>query len=357
MVNGLKKCVFPGAAVGLYHDGQVESTFIRVYGRTRNDEKGVAVVPETLFDLASLTKPLCTALGVLCLLQEGKIRLESRLAEVCNYTLRPEFKDTTIRQLLSHSSGLPGYKPLYASFAPVVNKENKAGILKAILKEKLAYGPGTKCVYSDLGFILLGEVIETVGGQPLDVFFRRRITGPLGLEKQIYFRPVSLFAGREANNIAATEECPWRGRLMQGEVHDEHSWLMNGVAGHAGLFGTIGGVLSLVGHLLRQWRGKASHPEFSGYLLGQALTRQYADQTWCLGFDTPSSGHSSAGRYFSPHSAGHLGYTGTSFWMDPDRGLAVVLLSNRVHPTRTNERIKRFRPLLHDKVVEAVDGK
>jgi len=357
MANGVENKVFPGAAVGLYHNRQEENTFIGVYGTTRNDEKGEVVVPETLFDLASLTKPLCTVLGMLCLLQGGKIRLESRLADVGNYNLRTEFNDITVRHLLCHSSGLPAYKPYYASFAPVINKKNKPGILKAILDEQLAYRPGSKCVYSDLGFILLGDVIETAAGQPLDIFFQRRIIGPLGLEKQILFRPVSSSAGKGVKNIAATEQCLWRGRMIQGEVHDEHSWLMNGVAGHAGLFGTIGGVLSLVVHLLKQWRGEGCHPEFSGSLLRQALTRQYAGQTWCLGFDTPSSDHSSAGKYFSSRSTGHLGYTGTSFWMDPDRELAVVLLSNRVHPTRTNERIKRFRPRFHDAVVEAVEGK
>jgi serine-type D-Ala-D-Ala carboxypeptidase len=356
--KGVEKGIFSGAAVGIYHyRGGEENRFIRTYGRTRNDAYGLPLAVDTMFDLASLTKPLCTVLSILCLVERKKIHLQSRLAELVIQTISKEQRDISVQQLLSHSSGLPAYKPYYKGFKPVIDIHNKSRLVQAVLNEKLAYRPVSNCVYSDLGYILLGVVIEAVSGLPLDTFFLQEITTPLKLEKKIQFRPPVGFLDKEEKNIVATEFCPWRGKILQGEVHDEHSWLLNGIAGHAGLFGSIEGVLSLVEHLLNQWGGKFSHPGYSNDLLARALTRQFANQTWCLGFDSPSPVHSSAGKYLSQQSAGHLGYTGTSFWMDPERELAIVLLSNRIHPTRKNEQIKQFRPLFHDTVVQAVQGK
>ena len=145
--------------------------------------------------------------------------------------------------------------------------------------------------------------------------------------------------------------------MLQGEVDDEHCWLMNGVAGHAGLFGTIQGVLEMSAHILNQWQGREEHPAYSNTLLQIALTKQYSDQTWCKGFDTPSQPGSSAGEYISGKSVGHLGFTGTSFWIDPEKDMVIVLLTNRIHPTRDNEKIKKFRPLLYDAVYQAMQGK
>lgn len=353
--KGVEKDFFSGAAVGISHfSGGQENRFVRTYGRTRSDEYGLPLAADTMFDLASLTKPLCTVLGILCLVERNKIHLQNRLGDFFRQTPGKEQRDISVEQLLSHSSGLPAYKPYYRTFRAVIDKQDKSRLVQAVLAEKLEYRPSSKCVYSDLGYILLGEMIEEVSGQSLDIFFQQEITAPLNLEKKIQFRPLTRYAGREGTNIVATELCPWRGKILQGEVHDEHCWLMNGVAGHAGLFASISGVLGMVEHLLRQWRGKASHPGYSNALLDHALTRRYAGQTWCLGFDTPSPVHSSAGKYLSPGSVGHLGFTGTSFWMDPDRELAIVLLTNRVHPTRQNKQIKQFRPLFHDTVIRAV---
>ena len=134
---------------------------------------------------------------------------------------------------------------------------------------------------------------------------------------------------------------------MKGEVHDEHCWLLGGVAGHAGLFGTAAGVLRLCEALLDGWKGRERNCGWAA-VLPQALQRQLAHQTWCMGFDTPTAGASSSGSFFAPSSVGHLGFTGTSFWIDPERELIVVLLSNRVHPSRENIRIRQFRPRFHD---------
>lgn len=353
--NGVERGFFSGAAAGIYHvRGEKKNRYLLAAGTTRRDEQGRAVTPETLFDLASLTKPLCTVLSILCLLEQKKIHLGSRLGEMLQYEIRNEQRNITLQQLLSHSSGFKAYKPYYQSFQPIINKKNSSRLIRLILEENMAYTLGEKCVYSDLGYILLGHIIEKVSGLPLDRFFRQEIVGPLKLEKKIRFHPLSIYSKKQNKNCAASEFCPWRKKLMQGEVHDEHCWLMNGVAGHAGLFGSVAGVLTLVVQLLRQWLGKESHPAFSNGLLRKALTRQYTHQTWCLGFDTPSPLNSTAGKYLSLRSAGHLGFTGTSFWMDPDRELAIVLLTNRIHPTRANQQIKKFRPLFHDAVFKAV---
>ncbi len=156
----------------------------------------------------------------------------------------------------------------------------------------------------------------------------------------------------EKHNIAATERCLWRDRIIQGEVHDEHCFLMGGVAGHAGLFGTLDGVLSLCTHIQKTWKGKKTGLPVDKRILDIALQRKYPDRTWCLGFDTPSTtGYTSAGKYLSKKSVGHLGYTGTSFWIDPEKYTILVLLTNRVHPSRENKKIKEFRPWFHDQVM------
>jgi CubicO group peptidase (beta-lactamase class C family) len=158
---------------------------------------------------------------------------------------------------------------------------------------------------------------------------------------------------KKLENYAFMEECPFRQRMLRGEVSDENAHALGGVAGHAGLFGTMEGVLLFAVHLLDQWQGREEHPGYRSRDLRKFLKKQkIPGSTWALGFDTPSPTGSSGGKYLSPVSVGHLGFTGTSFWIDPVRELVMVLLSNRVHPSRENERIKKFRPLLHDAVIE-----
>ena len=229
-------------------------------------------------------------------------------------------------------------------------------ILQKIVKEPLQYSRGTTCLYSDLGFILLGLLLEKSAQIPLDQLYRKNIIEPLNLAEKIFFMPSNSSVQTEKTKMAATEDCPWRKKIMQGEVHDEHCWLMGGVAGHAGLFGTVGGVLSLCECLLDCWQERASHPAFSNNLLRYALNWKQPGESWRLGFDTPSSGRSSSGRYFSPKSVGHLGFTGTSFWIDPEQNVIVVLLTNRVHPSRENIKIREFRPFFHDFLMEKICG-
>jgi CubicO group peptidase (beta-lactamase class C family) len=356
--KGLSKGVFSGAAVGVYHfhKGQ-EQRLMTCQGRTRSDEEGEFVTRETYFDLASLTKPFCTALSILCLMQNKEIDWDTHIFDrLSSFVIHNEYKKITIEQLLTHSAGLIAYKPLYQAYPPLPGNEKKEQLIREFMRERLAYLPGTLCLYSDLGFILLGALIEKVSGTTLDDFFDNEIMKPLYFQEGIQFRRLNR-PKKKVRNTAATELCPWRQKMLQGEVHDEHAWLMNGVAGHAGLFGTITGVLTLTEQILHQWKGRKTHPAFSNTLLQLALTKKYRNHSWCRGFDTPAGQGSSAGNHFSAASVGHLGYTGTSFWIDPEQEMIVVLLCNRVHPSRKNEQIKQFRPLLHNRVVEALREK
>lgn len=280
----------------------------------------------TLFDIASLTKPLSTVTLAMLALEAGKLSLGDRP--------RPEF---TVEDLLSHASGLPAWKLLGHS---------RDEILHAVMQEPLESPPRTVARYSDLGFILLGATIEKSLGAPLDRLFAQRIATPLTIGTT--FNPPDHAA------CAPTENG------LQGSVHDENAQAMGGVAGHAGLFSTARDVSRLAHALVTAWHGarSSSLPR----LVPQARLRQFwtpstvPGSTWCLGWDRPAATGSSAGTRWPREGVGHLGFTGCSLWIDPPRARWVVLLSNRVNPSRQNERIKQFRPLIHDAIVAALDG-
>ena len=353
LVQGVEQGVFPGgaAAVSWGSGGERKrgSAFAGIKDIRYPDE---TIKEDTFFDLASLSKALSTTLILYSLIEEKRIGLEDTLQDLLNLDIPKDKQGITVRHLLSHSSGLISYKPFFKSFSAERIQGNRDVLLQCILAEPLEYEKKIECQYSDLGFILLGHIIENVTGKELDLNFEERVTAPLGLEKNIfYLRGTGI--GVEKKQFAATEDCPWRGRIMQAEVHDEHCWLMDGVSGHAGLFGQAGGVLSLCEEILDQWQGKGKPCSWTGMLV-QGLLRQYDNQTWSLGFEGPSVQGSSGGKYLSSKSVGHLGYAGTSFWIDPDKQLVMVLLTNRVHPTRENTKIRKFRPYFHNKVIEGL---
>ena len=213
--------------------------------------------------------------------------------------------------------------------------------------------PGERVLYSDLGFILLDWIIEAVANQPTDLLFQQRIAGPLRLKNLFYIdlkNQSKARAARRGRLFAATERCPWRGRTLLAEVHDDNAFAMGGVSGHAGMFGDADSVMKVAAAWLDSYQGRAS-------IFSPELTRRFWQRsevpgsTRTLGFDTPT-----AGNRFGPRSVGHTGFTGTSLWIDPDRELFVVMLCNRVHPTRENEAIKKFRPKVHDMVIESFFG-
>ena len=354
--QGVNEGVFPGAAAAIAQGLAAErKEWLGCWGSAALLPEPAPLTLATCFDLASLTKPLATTLAILALVEAGTIGLEEPLADLLQRTVPEDKEKIRLAQLLSHSSGLAAHRPYYRQVKEIAPAARREAMERAILAEPLEAEPGSKAIYSDLGFMLLGWIVEAQSGTPLDSFVRERIYRPLGLAEALFFRPLAVAGGRE-ECFAATEQCPWRGRVLRGEVSDDNTHILGGVAGQAGLFGHVAAVLRLVCTLLDCWQGRATHPAFSRATLSAFLVKEgsVAASTWALGFDTPSPVGSSAGRFFSPQSVGHLGFTGTSFWLDPTRDLAVVLLSNRVHPSRENSGIKAFRPRFHDTVSAAL---
>lgn len=347
--QGLDQGVFSAvsAVLSVYRGGEW-LRFGQSAGRTQYGPISAPVRKETLFDLASLTKPLSTTLSLLALVASGRLDWQDSLVRFFPSLEGTEQAEIRLWHLLNHCSGLPAYYPYFKQRPPLCSKENKQFLRQHILTGKRLHQPGETCLYSDLGFFLLGEIIERQSGQSLDRWYQETITDPFGLTQDIHFLPLQHSHTGALENMAATEDCPWRGRIIQGEVHDEHCWLVGGVAGHAGLFGTRDGVSSLCELILDCWQGRNVQSSIPASLLRQLLEYHHPGSTWALGFDRPTPGVSSSGRSLSPRSVGHLGYTGTSFWIDPDQDLVIVLLTNRVHPSRANERIRQFRPYFHD---------
>ena len=226
---------------------------------------------------------------------------------------------------------------------------------ECLVQEALVYPIGSQVLYSDLGFMILRWVVETVAQQRLDQWVEETIYKPLGI-KDLFFipldkkRPDKDHLGRL---LAATEQCSWRNTVLEGVVHDENAYVVGGVEGHAGLFGTAEAICTLLSELLTAFHGNDKTVFFSSELV-RLFWEPCGNGERTLGFDRPSTKGSSSGRYFSPHSVGHLGFTGTSFWMEPASEIIIILLTNRVHPQRTNDKIKAFRPKLHDMIMKQI---
>jgi CubicO group peptidase (beta-lactamase class C family) len=231
----------------------------------------------------------------------------------------------------------------------------KRVLKELILKDPLAYLPGEEYLYSDLGFMILEWIIEEMTGTTMRKFLEQSFYQPLSL-KRTFLSEDAVTPPFKQEIFAATEDCIWRKKVIQGEVDDENAWALGGYSGHAGLFGTAREVYVVVNLLREHYLGKRDDylkPEtVKAFFTRQDIAR---GSDWCLGWDSPAKENSSAGRYFSRKSVGHTGFTGTSVWMDLDKDIIVILLTNRVHPTRENEKIKTFRPALHDLVMEELD--
>jgi len=321
---------------------------------------------DTVFDLASLTKPLATALALMVLADRGQLNLATPLGEVLpSAWLPPDKRPLTLRSLLTHRAGLPAWRPFYAQVLTAPAPARPALLERLVAATPLSHAPNTFTVYSDLGFMLLKAVVESLSGQNLDQFCREEISRPLGL-KPLGFIPLPKPAQtvpatenrkpKTENRIyAATEPGLIPGRPGAGAVHDENAWAAGGVAGHAGLFGPGREVFHLVACLYRAYGGEPSGPLTPAAVRLWLTVPPGADRA--LGFDTPGGdpAQRSAGRYFSPRSVGHLGFTGASFWLDLDSGQMVVLLTNRVHLGRDDKaRIAAFRPRFHEAASRAL---
>ena len=347
MQQAIAEKIFPGAVLRVSREG--ETVFFNAYGLA-NLSSRAAVTRETIFDLASLTKPLATSLAVMRLVQQNQIHLEQPLAE-----LLPEFKGSDkaavrLKHLLYHNSGLPDYRPYYKALSGVAQDSRRSVLRKHLVREALVNPIGKTVLYSDLGFMIIAWIVEHLSGRRLDHFVVDKIYRPLGLN-DLFFVARDMKGKR--GPFAATENCSWRRKVLEGQVHDENAYAVGGIEGHAGLFGTAGDIHRLLVELLFSYDGRIRSGLFHQGLLQQFFERLPGTDK-ALGFDMPSLTGSSCGRRFSQNSVGHLGFTGTSFWMDLEQSVIVILLTNRVHPTRDNEGIKEFRPKLHDTVMEAI---
>lgn len=354
MANAVAEGVFPGAVLlwarkdRLFYHKAFGVTDIRV-------QKPVTL--NTVFDLASLTKPLATALAVADLISSGQLGKETYLQDALPAACGTDKAKVTIDMLLRHRSGLPAHRPYFKALPdPLPGIEARSWLRRMVLSEPLAYEPGNKEIYSDLGYILLAWVVEYLSGVRLDAFVHDRIFAPLNID-HLFFNPLGADLTRPGEDkaslvFAATSHCPWREKMILGEVEDENAWAAGGIEGHAGLFGTASGVHRLCCQILQALENNETK------VINSSVIRCFADRKNEMmrpaGFDSPSGENPSSGRSFSKRSVGHLGFTGTSFWIDPDNGLITVLLSNRVHPSRENTDIRKFRPRIHDLIASAI---
>jgi beta-N-acetylhexosaminidase len=338
---------FPGATLAVGYRGKVA---IHAFGKLSYDAKAKATAPATMYDIASLTKVVATT-TLVAKLVEGDFAVPLDLdAKIERYLPEwasgpnPEWRHrVTVRHLMTHTSGLPPFKEYWRT------SKNKQDTLEKIFAEPLEYEPGTKEIYSDLGIILMAEIIERLTGRTLDDLARSFIFSPLAMKDTMYRPPKKLWP-----EIAPTEiDNNLRHRRVQGEVHDENAFAIGGVSGHAGVFSTAPDLAAFCQMLLNG--GVYAHQKILRRATVAQFTtpQQLSGGTRTLGWAVPTEGGSS-GHYFSAHSFGHTGFTGTSIWIDPDRQLFVVLLTNRVHPTRENIKIQKVRPALHDAVMQAL---
>lgn len=338
---------FPGATMAVGYRGKVS---FHAFGKLSYESNSPATKVDTMYDIASLTKVVVTTTLVEKLVEgdfpsplQLDAPIERFLPEWPNGP-QPEWRHrVTVRHLMTHTSGLPPFKEYWRT------STGKQDTLNRIFAEPLEYEPGTKVVYSDLGIILMAEIIQRLTGKPLDQLAREYIFDPLGMKDSMYRPPTKLWP-----EIAPTEiDNQLRHRLVQGEVHDENAYAIGGVSGHAGVFATSRDLAAFCQMLLNG--GVYGHKR----ILQRSTIAQFtapqplAQNTRTLGWVVPTEG-SSSGHYFSAHSYGHTGFTGTTIWIDPDRQLFVVLLTNRVNPTRENHKIAEVRPAVHDAVMKGL---
>ena len=348
---GIKDQAFPGATLAIGYRGKIS---LHAFGKFTYDTKSPAVEINTIYDIASLTKVVATTTLVAKLVQgDFPVRLDldapverylPEWAPAGGNVPQPEWRHrVTVRHLLTHTSGLPPFKEYWRT------SKSKQATLDKIFAEPLDYEPGTKEVYSDLGIILMAEIIARLTGRPLDVLAREYVFSPLAMSSTMYTPPKKFWP-----TIAPTEiDNQYRHRLLQGEVHDENAAAIGGVSGHAGVFSTAPDLASFCQMLLNG--GVYAHQRILRRATVSEFTapQELSGGTRTLGWAVPTEGGSS-GHFMGPHTFGHTGFTGTSIWIDPDRQVFVVFLTNRVHPTRENQKIAKVRPALHDAVMQSL---
>ncbi|MFT3921949.1 MAG: serine hydrolase domain-containing protein [Myxococcales bacterium] len=352
--EGVHEGVFPGAVAALgWREGSTVQRLSACAGVLTKE--GAFAELDTIYDLASLTKPF-VAVSALRLSQAGRVDLHGPVADVLPELAETVGGEASVASLLSHRAGLSPWGGLFRETrAPFGSAEAKRFILREAATRGYTGEPAQGSVYSDLGYIVAGEALARAAGVPLDRLVREQVTDPLGISQEVFYA-AALPADRRdelLERVAPTEQCEFRGRVVLGEVHDENCAVFGGIAGHAGLFGQADAVLDFGLALLDALEGRSRWLD-QGILRWALKPRPGGGHV--IGWDTKSAEGSSAGGLFSSRAFGHLGFTGTSIWCDPARALCVVLLSNRVHTTRENIKIRTYRPHFHDAVVRLIFG-
>lgn len=342
--KAISQGIFPGAVLLCAKDHEI--VMHESYGFADIFEKR-EMRKDSIFDLASLTKPLATTLALSKLIEKKKVSLHQQIGSILKEFKSTNKADITVDMLLRHTSGLPAYREYFKKIIKAgVNPQQY--LRRLLVQEALENKMNQKQVYSDLGFMILSWVIETITRQRLDRFVTQEIYAPLGI-RDLFFKEISPdheTVDLNGQRMVATQVCPWRQKMMVGEVDDDNAWAAGGIDGHAGLFGDAGSIYKLCSEILNALQDNPTSVLTPDIIKSFVLKVNRYDMV--AGFDTPSKINSSSGRYFSTSSIGHLGFTGTSFWIDPEISLIVIFLTNRVHPSRSNLGIKKFRPKLHD---------
>ncbi|MGB9234114.1 MAG: serine hydrolase domain-containing protein, partial [Terriglobales bacterium] len=340
LLQAIDSRAFPACSLAVTYRGELVAH--KALGRFTYEESSPAVSADILFDLASVTKVVATTAMAMILYERGMLDLEAPVAAIV-----PEFAsgnarrgEVTLRMLLAHSSGLPAYEKLF------LRAHDREELLRAAFATQLTSDPGAHAEYSDIGFIILGVALERLADEALDVFCQREVFGPLAMSRTT-FNPAKAL---RANIPPTTDDLAFRHRIIQGEVQDENASILGGVAGHAGLFSNAEDIARFAHSMLN-----GGYPILRPETVRLFSRRESAPEgtSRALGWDTPSS-PSQSGRYFSARAFGHLGYTGTSLWIDPERQLSITLLTNRTWPDCQNQAIKQVRPAFHDAVGEAL---
>jgi CubicO group peptidase (beta-lactamase class C family) len=333
---------FPAASIAITHHGLLVA--LKAFGRFTYESESPETTTATIFDLASVTKVVATTSMAMILYQRGLLDLDLPVvAVVAEFAGDDPRRDAvTLRMLLAHSSGLPAYEKLF------LHAKTRDELISAAFATPLAADPGAVAAYSDIGFIILGVALERIAEESLNRCCQHEVFGPLAMTHTAFSPP----SAWKASIPPTANDQTFRRRIIQGEVQDENASVMGGVAGHAGLFATAGD-LAIFAHAMLAGGQPILRPETLALFTRREPSP--AGTSRALGWDTPSS-PSQSGKYFSAASFGHLGYTGTSLWIDPERLLSVTLLTNRTWPDCSNQAIKQLRPKLHDAVIESLGG-
>lgn len=355
LCQGYHKYVFTGCGLGIFSCADSEQPILLYCGRDELDKNSKMVDVSSYFDVASLTKPLLTLPALAVLLSQGSLSLCDSLVDILNVPEPGEKKSVTIGDLVAHRSGLPAHRPFFNELINIPREERTVFLLDAILKEESGLKRG-EYLYSDLDYMLLGFVVEKMSGMNLYDFWEKMVIYPMGWTDDFHhFDESEWFSKRDIKcTYVATGLCHWSKKPLQGIVHDDNCRAFGKTMGHAGLFATLTGVVDICRMILQMIEGTFRHPFIDQDVMQILAGRMFDDEHWALGFDVPTGVNPSCGNFFQrDKTIGHLGFTGTSFWIDRMKKRGIVLLTNRVLVDKDGLRIRRFRPFIYDRVMKA----